>query len=150
MAAAAVERMPRVGACHCGGVIHARGLCHRHYRAALALRRRTKLCACGCGEFARRRFVVGHHTRLLTSEEQARRSSFNDGSALRDSGAGHWYRKVSGRHEHRRVMEEKLGRKLLSSEIVHHKDENKRNNHPDNLELMTRAEHIRHHLHNGR
>lgn len=44
-------------------------------------------------------------------------------------------------------MEQKLGRQLSSDEIVHHEDENKKNNHPDNLELMTRAEHIRHHLH---
>lgn len=46
---------------------------------------------------------------------------------------------------HRKVMEEKLGRELTPDEIVHHKDENKLNNHPDNLELMTRAEHLAHH-----
>lgn len=47
--------------------------------------------------------------------------------------------------QHRIVMEKKIGRKLTSEEIVHHKDENKLNNHPDNLEIMTRAEHIKHH-----
>ena len=35
-----------------------------------------------------------------------------------------------------------LGRKLRSDEIVHHKDGNKLNNSIDNLELLTRAEHI--------
>lgn len=38
--------------------------------------------------------------------------------------------------EHRLKMEEKLGRPLLSSEVVHHVDGNKQNNHIDNLELF--------------
>lgn len=44
--------------------------------------------------------------------------------------------------EHRAVMEKKLGRKLTSEEIVHHIDGNKLNNHPDNLVLTNRSEHI--------
>lgn len=71
----------------------------------------------------------------------------NDGSALLDSGAGVSYRKVGQRHEHRRVMEAVIGRPLRSDEIVHHKNENKRDNRPENLELMSRAEHARHHFH---
>ena len=42
-------------------------------------------------------------------------------------------------------MEEILGRPLRKGEIVHHKDGNKLNNHPDNLELMAQSEHIRRH-----
>ena len=38
-------------------------------------------------------------------------------------------------------MEVKLGRKLLPTEIVHHKDFNKINNSIDNLEILTRSEH---------
>lgn len=45
-------------------------------------------------------------------------------------------------HIHRAVMEHVLGRELTSDEIVHHKDGNKLNNHPDNLEIVTRSEHI--------
>jgi endogenous inhibitor of DNA gyrase (YacG/DUF329 family) len=47
--------------------------------------------------------------------------------------------------EHRRVMEKHLGRRLKKSEIVHHKDENRRNNAVSNLQVMTRAEHMRIH-----
>lgn len=47
--------------------------------------------------------------------------------------------------EHRLVMESLIGRYLLPEELVHHKDENPSNNDPDNLEIMTRADHARHH-----
>jgi hypothetical protein len=43
--------------------------------------------------------------------------------------------------EHILVMEEKLGRPLLSEERVHHKDEDPRNNDPGNLVLMTKLGH---------
>lgn len=42
---------------------------------------------------------------------------------------------------HRYLMEIKLGRKLKSSEIVHHKDFNKLNNNIDNLEIVNRTKH---------
>lgn len=55
---------------------------------------------------------------------------------------GHEYLRVTdGRFYHRIVMEEKLGRKLHAWENVHHIDENKFNNHPDNLEVLTNSEH---------
>lgn len=44
-------------------------------------------------------------------------------------------------YEHRLVAEQKIGRKLQKGEIVHHIDHNKQNNHPDNLEVLTVAEH---------
>lgn len=47
--------------------------------------------------------------------------------------------------EHRAVMESILGRELSSNEIVHHKDRNKLNNDPSNLEVVTRSEHIQIH-----
>ena len=50
-----------------------------------------------------------------------------------------------GRGQHVVVMEEIIGRSLLPHECVHHKDENRSNNDPSNLELMTRSEHSRLH-----
>lgn len=45
--------------------------------------------------------------------------------------------------EHRLVMEQKLGRLLLASEVVHHKDDDRANNHPDNLEVFrSNAQHL--------
>lgn len=46
---------------------------------------------------------------------------------------------------HRDVLEEKIGRPLESHENGHHKDENKLNNDPDNLEVLTISEHSKHH-----
>lgn len=47
---------------------------------------------------------------------------------------------------HRYLMEIKLGRPLLSTEIVHHKNHDKLDNNIDNLEIVTRAEHNRIHF----
>lgn len=61
------------------------------------------------------------------------------------SNNGRTYRKFYGRHEHRVVAERMLGRPLAPGEIVHHKDGDKRNNDPLNLEVMTQREHMRAH-----
>ena len=46
--------------------------------------------------------------------------------------------------EHRLVMEQKLGRRLEPGEVVHHIDEDRTNNAPENLELFTsNGEHLR-------
>lgn len=50
-----------------------------------------------------------------------------------------------GRMLHVTKMEERLGRRLLSDEVVHHIDGDRSNNNLDNLALMTRAAHSRLH-----
>lgn len=49
-----------------------------------------------------------------------------------------WGRRLR-RHNSRLIMDYKLGRKLTSAEHVHHKDHNKLNDHPDNLEYQPSA-----------
>lgn len=55
----------------------------------------------------------------------------------------HWR---SSRQAARKKMERKLGRKLLSSEHVHHIDEDYTNNADSNLQVLDAQEHVR--LHN--
>lgn len=64
-----------------------------------------------------------------------------------DSGERKTYTKTYGRHTHRVVAEQILGRPLRPGEIVHHIDGNKRNNDPDNLMVFaSQAEHARYHM----
>jgi hypothetical protein len=72
------------------------------------------------------------------------RSLASNGYILIRVGVGHHLADVRGyAYEHRIVAETKLGRKLLPDEIVHHKNENKQDNRPDNLEVVKgNAEHF--------
>ncbi|MCL2194338.1 MAG: HNH endonuclease [Oscillospiraceae bacterium] len=74
-------------------------------------------------------------------------SRLRRGEILRNRGEGKTYRKYLGRHEHRHIAEQMLGRSLRDGEIVHHRDGNKRNNDPANLEVLpSQAEHARRHF----
>ena len=46
------------------------------------------------------------------------------------------YEKTHGRHTHRVIVEQILGRPLAPGEVVHHIDGNKQNNNPDNLMVL--------------
>jgi hypothetical protein len=92
--------------------------------------RQKKCCSVPC----QRRFYVAenHH-------------GFKGGTVRTD---GYRARCIKGRvmPEHRYVMELHLGRKLLPTEVVHHKDGDVANNVIDNLELISsQAEHMAEH-----
>ncbi len=74
-----------------------------------------------------------------------REGATKSGDTQRYRGDAKTYVKRGGRHEHRVVMESILGRPLAFEEIVHHIDGDKHNNHPDNLVVLTRAQHMLEH-----
>ena len=76
---------------------------------------------------------------VATAEERASRAA-----ERRGTGRGDGYVKRGGRHEHRVVAEQMLGRPLAPGEIVAHKDRRKPNNDASNLEVYpTRADFAR-------
>jgi len=111
-----------------------------------------------CGETFERTeaYARKYNTRFCSQRcgnaVKARESAQQRADKLRDHGRGPngectWYRKVNGRHEHRVVAEQMIGRPLRRGEVVHHRDEDKRNNDPANLEVLpSQSTHIRRHI----
>lgn len=56
------------------------------------------------------------------------------------------YMKYNKTFLHRKIWEDFHGKKVPKGYVVHHKDHNKLNNKIENLELMSRSEHQRHHV----
>jgi hypothetical protein len=98
-------------------------------------------CACGCGQPTtrtedgiQRTYVKGHNRR---------------GQGCGWIECGYLYVSREGKKiaEHRLIVEQQEGRKLTSDEVVHHVNRDKSDNRPENLVVVTRAEHRR--LHSG-
>lgn len=51
--------------------------------------------------------------------------------------------------QHRLVVERSIGRYLLPTEVVHHRNEDKQDNRIENLEIVTRSRHMKHHKANA-
>lgn len=74
------------------------------------------------------------------------RSIASNGYILLRVGVSHPLADVRGyAYEHRVVAEKKLGRRLEKGEEVHHRDGNKQNNDPENIDVLRRAEHAKIH-----
>ncbi len=93
---------------------------------------------------------IGEHFKELNPTMNKTRMTPEVRAKIRESrlgsGDGVTYTKLYGRHEHRVVAEQILGRPLKAGEIVHHRDGNKRNNNPENLIIFdSQSEHAKHH-----
>lgn len=67
--------------------------------------------------------------------------AWNGGRRIRADGYVLIWTPDGERLEHRVVMERNLGRALRAEEVVHHRDGDKSNNSPENLEVMSQSEH---------
>jgi len=101
---------------------------------------KRKTCSRKCGGILRRELVGGEKhgrwkggTRMVNGYRQVKKW-------------GHPFANTLGYvYEHRLVVEQAIGRFLQTEEEVHHKDGNKSNNVLDNLEVMTKGEHMKLH-----
>jgi hypothetical protein len=119
-----------------------------HFCSIECRRKAGKLVASAFDEDTRKRAgerITYYNKNVFNHGEYRKRNA----ETKRNRGSGKGYTKVDGVHEHRRVAEKMLGRKLKPNEIVHHIDGDKRNNKPENLKVMTQSEHIREHLRRG-
>lgn len=146
----------------CTNPAKCRGWCMKHYTKfhttgdPLKMKRvpygEAECSVEGCCLLAKENAMCAKHAQRVrrygdanyVTPEQVRREHSREAN-LRPAKATS-YRKRLGRHEHRVVAEQMLGRPLAKGEIVHHVDGNKHNNAPENLKVMSQSEHMREHL----
>lgn len=96
----------------------------------------------GGGMRGRRRTFSDGHRASIRAAAAARGEAMARGVSLKPNGYIEITRgEHKGRSQHRVIAEQTIGRALSSDEVVHHKDHNRSNNDPNNLEVMSRSAH---------
>jgi len=137
-------------------------ICNKVWRKTNSVRFKPLCnCLCGCGSTVkshRAKYVFGH-------SPQMRKGQTNSGSYIKGhkglSGVnapnwkggmslmrnGYLQIRLNGKRKylHRIVAEQTIGRELKVTEQVHHIDHDKLNNSPDNLVVLSPAQHARYH-----
>lgn len=119
------------------------------------------LCECGCGRPVTNRFVKGHNARgdwtderktthgELTRQRHRRRRVVGARYKVRRKNKEYYevMTETGRRLEHRVIMEQAIGRPLLTAEHVHHINDDGLDNRLGNLEIVTPQRHAR--IHRG-
>lgn len=138
------------------GLMHVAKIAGTNYSALRRLFLESGIPIRSTGEAARlqgptrRERALGHKRGPMSAESRQKMSlaKLGKGRGWRVTASGYIEFTMGpnkGRLQHNVVMEQRIGRRIARGEVVHHRDENKQNNDPSNLELMTRSEHTSHH-----
>jgi hypothetical protein len=122
----------------CSEPVYRRNLCAKHYRVLLA-EEKGSCNVKDCTTLQEARGLCGlHYQRLMKDQPMIKETAtwVNSAGYVCEYIPNHIQASKDGRVLlHRKIISDQLGRKLESFENVHHKDGNRLNNHPDNLEL---------------
>ena len=81
---------------------------------------------------------------MVTYSEDGKYAYFDGKRFCRDEKTGYFLNTGIHKRLHRYVYEHEVG-EIPKGYDIHHKDHNKNNNEPENLELLTRKEHLKRH-----
>lgn len=118
-----------------------------YYARKHGLVEKNELASKNIKEALLKKYPNGRFGALSSNWRGGRRSAGKSGTYIYVYSPDHKFASSEGYvMEHRLVMQKKLGRLLTPGEVVHHINGNKRDNRPENLELMdSRGEHTREH-----